>query len=122
VSDDLDVRREEDDFLERRRSVLLVPAILATCVGLPLIALSVLLHVVGEVVTHSHPEWFGAAGATYIPPSDSERARIIVRAAVPIIAGLGFLVLTWRFRGQGRRLATLICAVAVMLMGIVSLW
>lgn len=122
MSDHLDVRSDVDTLAERRRSALLLPAILATCVGLPLIALSVLLHVVGEVVMHSHPEWFEPAGVTSLPPSDSERARIIVRAAVPIIAGLGFLVLTWRFRGQGRRAATLICAVVVILMGIASLW
>lgn len=112
----------DDHFLERRRSALLVPAILATCVGLPLIALSVLLHVLGEVLAHSHPDWLVPAGTTYIPPSGSERARIIVRAGFPIIAGLGFLVLTWRFRGQGRRVATMICAVAVVVMGILSLW
>jgi len=122
VSDHLDVRLDDATLLEQRRSSLLVPATLATCVGLPLIALSVLLHVVGAVFVHAHPGWFEPAGVTYIPPSDSERARIIVRAAVPIIAGLGSLILMWRFRGQGRRAATIICAVAVILMGIASLW
>jgi hypothetical protein len=47
-------------------------------------------------------------------PSNAERARTIAREIVPVIAGRGFLVLTWRFRHQGRRLATVVRAVATV--------
>lgn len=121
MSDRIEVHRDGDVLLERHRGLLLIPAIVATCVGVPLLALSVLLDILGAVLLHAHPELM-PAGVTYLPPSTSERVEIIVREAVPVVAGLGFLVLTWRFRGEGRRAATLLCAVAVILAGVASLW
>jgi hypothetical protein len=107
--------------VQRRLDALLVAALLATCIGAPLLVLSVLLHVVGEVVVHAHPEWL-PANATYIPPSNAERVRTILRFAVPLVGGVGFLVLTWKFRDRGRRVATAVCAIVTVLLAAASLW
>jgi hypothetical protein len=111
-----------DPDLQRRQSVLLVPALLATCIGVPLLALGVLEHVVGEVLVHTHPHWLNPGGATYVPPTGAQRVRDLVRAAVPAIASLGALFLTWRSRRRGLRLTTTLGAAATILLAASVVW
>jgi hypothetical protein len=111
-----------DPDLQRRQSVLLVPALLATCIGVPLLALGVLEHVVGEVLVHTHPHWLNPGGATYVPPTGAQRVRDLVRAAVPAIASLGALFLTWRSRRRGLRVTTTLGAAATILLAASVVW
>jgi hypothetical protein len=122
VTERVDVFQVDDRTLQRRRSKVLVPAILATCVAVPLMALSVLFEVMFQVVLHSHAGMFRHAGTIYVGPSTSERVRAGARAVTPIVAGVVLLVLTWRFQQQGRAVATLVCAAGLLLMGVVSFW
>lgn len=117
VSDDLDVR---DDARARwaRRDRLTLPAALATGIGIPLFALSVLLEVVATVAIHHHAGIHHHPGVIDLPPSRAERLRTDARRLTPLVVGLLLLALTWRFRGQGRATATWVCAVGVVLMGI----
>jgi hypothetical protein len=120
VSSDVEAATTGDLQLSRRRHALLVPAVLATCLGGALLALSLLLLIVGELVGHSalgRPP----AGMTYIPPSGSDQAMSAAQELGPIVVGVGLLLLTWRYRGRGRVWATWVCAVAMVLVSVAAL-
>ena len=120
VSAPVDVSNASDLDVARRRGVLLVPAVLATCLGVPAFALSVLLWVVAAVLARSSSGL--PAGVTSLPPSGSDRAMIVAQHIGPILAGVGFLLLTWRYRNRGRAAATWLFATATILMGVASFW
>lgn len=122
VSHDAVAETSDAASLEARRNVLLVPTVLATLIAGFLIATSLLLNLTLIVVLRAHPGWYKQPGTIYIPPSGAERVRDFVRFAAPIIAGTILIALTWRYRGQGRRVATLVCAGAALLMGALCWW
>ena len=119
MTGDTDLYPSGELDLAQRRGRLLVPALLATCLSLPLLALSALLWLVAEVVlAHSGlPE-----GLTYLPPSASERAGTIAQHIAPIVLGGALLFLTWRYRHRGRSRTTWLCGTAAVLVGIAALW
>lgn len=110
-----------DVGVQQRRAALMTPALLASCVGIPLIVLAVVLSVAMSIMLRNDPA-LNAEGVTYLPPSDAERLQIIAGIAVPALIGVGFLVLTWRFRAGGRSVATWACATVVVCMGFVAFW
>ena len=121
VSDHLVVPADVDSQ-RARRDRLIVPAALATGIGIPLFAISLLFDVLFIAISHRHPGIYHHRGVTYLRPSRAERVRDDARVLAPIVVGLGLLGLTWRFRGQGRVGATWACAVAVVLMGVLAWW
>ncbi len=82
--------------------------------------LSAVLWIVAEIVLHTHPGFFRVPGAHYLPPSGAERAEIVARHLVPLVAGAGFLIVTWRQQHQGRALATWSCAIGTIVVAVTS--
>lgn len=107
----------DDLQLSKRRDVLLIPALLATCLGGALLGLSALSMTIGQLLARSFDL---PAGVTYLPPSSSDRAINIVRELAPLVVGVGLLILTWRYRARGRVWATWLCAVAAVLVSVVA--
>jgi hypothetical protein len=102
--------RSPEAFSERRGS-LIAPAVVATCLGLALLVLGVGQWLLAEFLFHSGQLGLSTGDVT-IPSSATHKAAIIAQHLWPAVVGGGLLALTWRLRGQARTGATLVAALA----------
>jgi len=105
-----------------RQTTLLIPAVGATCLIALLITFGILSQVAIYLSFRFGPDVFGSDGITNIPPSTAEHVQYIARFAALVLASVGLLALTWRFRRQGRTLATWACAVGAVLAACAVWW
>lgn len=105
---------------ERVARVRWGPAITATFVSLPLLGLSLLGWVMALVLS-PQAQTYLAPDVTVIQPSGLEIAVGVARHVLPILLGVGLLVLTWLFAARGDARRAWACAAGAAVTGIVAL-
>jgi hypothetical protein len=95
------------------------PAVFATCIGLPLLALSLLMGLLSVALVHSALAC--PPGVVCLWPSRNDRLVHLAVFLVPQVLGLTMLLFTWRHSLRGQRLASWVLASGTILAGVLSL-
>ena len=111
MADSVDVRSQ--DAVAQSRGSLLVPAVVATSLGLLMLLVGAGQWLLAELLLHTGQLGL-FPGDNYIPSSAAEKVVIVFQHLWPVVVGVGLLFLTWRLRGQARAGATWIAAVAAV--------
>lgn len=110
----------DSDDLASLKQRLLLPAVLASSIGGPLIAVPTALWCVALGFFYFGPPEILPEGTASIRAVEIELMRGVLKHVALAVVGLVFLGLTWRYRGQGRQRATWLAAVGTITAGLTT--
>jgi hypothetical protein len=118
VSGPVDVGPARHPAAEETPPVQWAPALLATCIGLPLLGLRFLMGVFGLALMHSGA-WC-PRGTICLEPSRHELLANLTVWLVPLVLGIALLGCTWRQSLHGHRLSSWVLALGTIATGVLA--